>query len=84
MLKQTIQGKQMQVCRMPEYKALVGAVIMANRYDQEQAEFAVDEAITDIEQGYASYASAALDLRLHVNLVGQCGFDAADYFSCFV
>ena len=43
-----------------------------------------DDAMVDIEQGDASYASAAMGLSLHVNLAGQCGFDAADYLSAIV
>lgn len=68
----------------PEYKVLTQAVMAANGYDQEQAESALDNAMVDIEQGDASYASAALSLNLHVNLAGQCGFDAADYLSAIV
>lgn len=68
----------------PEYKALTQAVMAANGYDQEQAEVALDDAMVDIEQGDASYASAAIGLNLHVNLAGQCGFDAADYLSAIV
>lgn len=71
----------MIVRHKPEYKALVQAVMLANDYDQEQAEFAIDNAIVDIEQGEASYFSAAMALNLHVNLAGQCGFDAADYLA---
>lgn len=70
--------------RRPEYKALVQAVMVAKGYDQEQAESALDDAMVDIEQGDASYASAAMSLNLHVNLAGQCGFDAADYLSSIV
>lgn len=71
----------MEVTHKPEYKALVAAVMDANGYDQEQAQSALDDAMVDIEQGDASYASAAIALNLHVNLAGQCGFDAADYLS---
>jgi hypothetical protein len=74
----------MRVCDMPEYVVLVDAVRVSKSYDQEQAEFAVDNAIIDIEQGDESYASAARKLRLHVNPFGHCGFDAADYLSCLV
>jgi hypothetical protein len=68
----------------PEYKALTQAVMLANGYDQEQAESALDDALIDIEQGNASYASAAMGLNLHVNLAGECGFDAADYMSAII
>ena len=68
----------------PEYKALTHAVMAANGYDQEQAKAALDNAMVDIEQGDASYASAAMGLGLHVNLAGQCGFDAADFLSAIV
>lgn len=71
----------MLVCHKPEYKALVQAVMVTNNYDHEQAEYALEEAIVDIEQGDASYFSAAMELNLRVNLVGQCGFDAADYLA---
>jgi len=74
----------MFVSQMHEYKALVQSVMVANGYDQEQAESALDDAMVDIEQGYASYASAAMALNLNVNLAGQCGFDAADYLACVV
>lgn len=74
----------MRVINMPEYKALTQAVMVANGYDKEQAEWALEEAMGDIEEGEASYASAAMGLKLHVNLVGQCGFDAADYLSAIV
>ena len=72
----------MQVSSKPEYKALVSAVMAANGYDQEQAEYAIEDAMIDIEEGEESYASAAIGLNIHVNLAGQCGFDAADYLSC--
>jgi len=71
----------MEIVRKPEYKALVLAVMAANQYDEEQAEFALENAMIDIEEGEASYASAAMRLNLHVNLSGGCGFDAADYLS---
>jgi|GEM_PF-7005065 len=74
----------MHVCQKPEYKALVQAVMAANSYDHEQAESALDDAIVDIEQGDASYFSAAMALNLRVNLAGQCGFDAADYLASVV
>ena len=70
-----------QVTYMLEYKALVEAVMCANGYDKEQAESALEDAMVDIEEGEESYASAAMNLNLHVNLAGQCGFDAADYLS---
>lgn len=74
----------MLVVHKPEYKALVQAVMVANSCDQEQAEYAVDEAMIDIEQGDASYFSAAMGLGLRANLAGQYGFDAADYLSAIV
>ena len=74
----------MLVCHKPEYKALVQAIMVSNSYDHEQAEYALEEAIVDIEQGDASYFSAAMALNLRVNLAGQCGFDAADYLSAIV
>lgn len=74
----------MQVCQKPEYKALVKAVMAANNYDQEQAESALEDAMIDIEQGDASYFSAAMALNLRVHLAGQCGFDAADYLASVV
>ena len=81
MYGQQITEAEMLVCHKPEYKALVQAVMVANNYDHEQAEYALEEAIVDIEQGDASYFSAAMELNLRVNLVGQCGFDAADYLA---
>jgi hypothetical protein len=39
--------------------------------------------MTDIEQGYSSYADAAIQLGLSVKR-GVCGFDAADYLSTLV
>lgn len=71
----------MQVQHMPEYKTLVQAIIVSNDCDQEQAESRLEDAMIDIEQGDASYASAAMGLNLRVNLTGQCGFDAADLLS---
>lgn len=73
----------MLVCNRPEYKALVKAVMVANGYDEEQAEWALECATDDIEQGEASYASAATKLKLSVRL-NQCGFDAADYLARLV
>jgi len=74
----------MRVCDMPEYKELVAAIMVAKKFDQEQAEFSLDDAMSNIEDGHDSYASVAMSLGLHVNLVGQCGFDAADYLSRMV
>lgn len=73
----------MHVETMYEYKTLVAAVMVANGYDEEQAEWALEEAMDDIEQGEASYASAAMKLGLSVR-IGYCGFDAADYLSTLV
>ena len=75
-----LEGK-MLVCNKPEYKALVQAIMVANGYNNEQAEYALENAIVDIEQGEESYFSAAIALNLRVNLAGQCGFDAADYLA---
>lgn len=71
----------MLVCNKPEYKSLVQAIMVANGYNNEQAEYALENAIVDIEQGEESYFSAAIALNLRVNLAGQCGFDAADYLA---
>ncbi len=73
----------MRVNQMQEYKSLVQAIMVANGYDQEQSEWALEEAMSDIEEGESSYASAAIKLRLSVRL-NQCGFDAADYLSALV
>lgn len=74
----------MSVQNKPEYKALVQAIMVANKCGEGLAENYLDDAMTDIEQGEASYASAAMNLGLHVNQAGQCGFDAADYLASIV
>ncbi len=77
------EGVKMLVCKMQEWKVLVQAVMDANGYDEEQAEWALECATDDIAEGEASYASAAAHLKLSVRL-NQCGFDAADYLSRLV
>ena len=65
----------------PAYVELVEAVMKANDFDISAAECVIEDAMADIHNGEASYASAAMNLNLHVNLAGQCGFDAADLLS---
>lgn len=72
----------MRVSSKPEYKALVNAIQLANKgFDQEQAENLLENIMIDIEEGELSYFEGAIKLGLRANLVGQCGFDAADYLS---
>ena len=70
----------MRVSDMREYKAMTKAIMKAKDYDQEQAEWALEEAMRDIEEGEDSYNSAAEKLGLSSHL-GRVPFDAANYLS---
>lgn len=74
----------MLISEKPEYKLLVKATMLAMKIDEERAVACVESAITDIQDGEASYVDAAFGLGLHVNLSGYCGFDAADYLSTLI
>ena len=70
----------MRVSDMREYKEMTKAIMKAKDYDQEQAEWALEEVMRDIEEGEASYKSAAEKLGLSSHL-GRVPFDATDYLS---
>lgn len=74
----------MLVAEKPEYAALVQAITVSKTCNEEQASAYLEDALTDIQQGDASYAGAATRLGLRVNLSGHCGFDAADYLSSLI
>jgi len=74
----------MLVAAQREYAALVQAITVSKACNEEQAVAYLEDAMTDIQQGNASYAGAAMRLGLRVNLAGHCGFDAADYLSALI
>jgi hypothetical protein len=74
----------MLVAARPEYVALVQAITASKACNEEQASAYLEDALTDIQQGNASYAGEAVRLGLRVNLSGCCGFDAADYLSMLI
>ena len=74
----------MRLADKPEYAALVHAITASKACNEEQACAYLEDALTAIQEGNASYAGAAVRLGLRVNLSGHCGFDAADYLSALI